>query len=67
MSELNDDLNDECLNVYIYTYIYKEKLFMSEDYSCSFFNNNAQSDKTANKLSISQTSSQHCQLIKSAF
>ena len=66
MSELNNDLNDECLNVCIYvcmyvcvyTYINKKKLFMSEDYSCSLFNNNVQSDKTTNKLSISQTSSQ---------
>jgi len=53
MSELNDDLNDECLNVCIYIYMYKEKLFMSEDYSCSSFNNNAQSDKQlTNYLSV---------------
>ncbi len=59
MSKLNDNLNDECLNACIYMYMYKEKLFMSENYSCSLSNNNAQSNKTANKLSISQTSSQH--------
>jgi len=43
----------------VYIYIYKEKLFMSEDYSCSLFNNNAQLSKTANKLSIDQIFSQH--------
>ena len=48
VSELNDDLNDECLNVCIYV----EKLFMLKNYSCSLSNNNAQSDKTVNKLSI---------------
>jgi len=59
MSELNNNLNDKCLNACMYVCMYIEKLFMLKDYSCSFFNNNVQLSKTANKLSISQMSSQH--------
>jgi len=40
-------------------YMNKEKAVHLKDYLCSSFNNNAQSDKTTNKLSISQMSSQH--------
>jgi len=48
----------KCVYVCVYVYMYEEKLFMLKNYLCSLFNNNVQSDKTTNKLSISQTSSQ---------
>jgi len=54
----------EC--VYVCVYISEEKLFMLKNYSCSLFNDNAQSSKTANKLSISQTSLQQ-QNVKNMF
>jgi len=56
------------MNVWMYVcvcvYIYEEKLFILKNYSCSLSNNNVQSNKTTNKLSISQTSSQHNNLNK---